>query len=374
MSHRDDIIAILEGRSPERIPWSPRLEIWYQAHCRRGTLPDRYAGWSLRQIERHLGMATPARGGRIFRKELRHVEVEEKQDGEARRTFYHTPIGTVSTCFRQTDELAQVGVVGLEVEHLIKTPQDYAIAEYIIQHTEIVPTYQQYLTYEEEIADDGFPIVPIGQDPMSALSWELIGAEQLYYHLQDCPDQVHHLLGVLNEQAQVILDVALRSPARLFLHGEHFDSFLTPPKIFSKYMLPYFQSFSKQLHDQGKWLACHADSDTSKLLELILQAGFDLAECFVTAPMARVTLEQARAIWGKKVIIWGGIPSIMLCDQVTDADFESYLKKTMCTLAPGDAIILGVADNVVPEAKIERIERISSLLARIGQYPIEERL
>ena len=39
------------------------------------------------------------------------------------------------------------------------------------------------------------------------------------------------------------------------------------------------------------------------------------------------------------------------------------------TIAPGDAFILGVADNVMPTSIIERVERISDLVERARSVP-----
>jgi hypothetical protein len=41
------------------------------------------------------------------------------------------------------------------------------------------------------------------------------------------------------------------------------------------------------------------------------------------------------------------------------------------TIAPGDAFILGVADNVMPTSIIERVERISELVEQHGAYPVQ---
>jgi uroporphyrinogen-III decarboxylase len=153
------------------------------------------------------------------------------------------------------------------------------------------------------------------------------------------------------------------------LHGVHFDSQFTPPPFFREYYTPYYQEFSKLLHENGKYLSCHADSDTSLILDEIMDAGFDMAECFVTHPMVPCTLEQARGAWGDKVVIWGGIPSIMVCEPVTDQRFEEYMTHVFETIAPGDAFIFGVADNVMPEAKIERIRRVTEMVQEYG-YPI----
>ena len=370
MNHRERFLAVLEGRSPDRIPWYPRLEIWYEAHRRLGTLPEKYQGWSLRDIERDLGVGSPARESEVFRSEIRDVEICTHKQGYETTTEYHTPLGTVTTLLRDSEDLQRVGIRGQEVEHLIKRPEDYAVVEYLIEHTQIIPTYEAYLAYETEVGDAGYPLMHMGQDPMDRILQELIGYNAAYYHLQDYPDRVAHLQEVLEDQAAKIQQIVLDSPARLILYGYHFDSQMTPASLFRKHMLPHFRAFADRLHARGKYLACHADADSTLLLDLIKQAGFDMVDCFVTAPMAPVTLAQARRVWGKDVIIYGGIPSIMLCDPVGEDEFEDHLRQLFRDVVPGDAFMLGVADNVMPEAKLERLVRVSEMVEQHGYYPL----
>ncbi len=372
MTDRQCLLTIMAGKRPDRIPWIPRLAIWYAAHAGRGTLPAKYEGWSLREIERSLGMGNPARDGRVFRTELRDLEIQTEDSGAERITRYVTPVGTVSTRERHSPELARGGIATRQQQtHLIEGPDDYPVVEYMIEHTAIVPTYDEYLAYEAEVGEEGVPLVSIGADPMYRILRELIGFNHAFYHLRDYPDRFEHLLGVLREQAALIQQVTLDSPARLVLHGEHFDSHMTPPYLFAQYMVPYFRPFAERLHARDKVLVCHADADLSLLLDLIVEAGFDMAECFVTAPMVPLTMAQARAAWGTDIIIWGGIPSVLLCEPVRDREFEAYMGQLFRTIAPGDAFILGVADNVMAEAVLSRIERVSEMVREYGHLPIE---
>lgn len=372
MTDRERLLAIMAGDSPDRIPWIPRLQIWHEAQKRRGTLPEKYQGWSLREIEHDLGLGTPARDGRVYRTEVRNVEVRVHEEGNRRRTEYVTPVGTVSTLHRRSATLRRGGISSwLEVEHQIKGPEDYAVVEYIIRHTDVIPTYDEYLAYEADIGDDGVPLVGMGSCPIFTVLRELIGYNDAFYHLYDDKARVEHLLAVLDEHMAEVQQVVLDSPAKLILHGVHFDSQMTPPYLFREYALPYFQPFADKLHARGKVLACHADADTSRLLELIEEAGFDMAECFVTAPMVPVTLAQAREAWGNRVIIWGGIPSVILGNPVTDTQFEAYMLDLFRTIAPGDAFILGVADNVMAEGKLARVRRVTEMVAAYGTYPIK---
>ncbi len=341
---------------------------------------------TLREVERDLGVGTPARdrrrnpeganvpslvGNLIFRVEFSNLDVQVTKSGGDTITEYITPRGTISTLYRRSPEMVKMGLPGLEVEHLIKSPEDYPAVEFLIQNTEIIPTYEDYMAFEKEIGEDGIPLIYIGQDPMSRFLMELVGYEKAYYHLNDYPDLVNHLLSVLQEQLEKIWQVTADSPARLILHGQHFDSFMTPPKVFQQYMLPYYQSFTSVMQKHGKIVTCHADADTKKLLNLIKDCGFDMVKCFVTAPMVSVTIEEARECFGTDVIIWGGIPSVILCEPYTDEEFTDYLDNLFRAISPGAAFILGVADNVMPEAKLSRLKHMRDKVDELGNFPIQ---
>ena len=95
-----------------------------------------------------------------------------------------------------------------------------------------------------------------------------------------------------------------------------------------------------------------------------------MVECFTTAPLVPCTLQAARDTWGDNMIIWGGIPSILLEDSVSEEDFENYMVELFDIIAPGDAFILGVADNVTAQAILSRVERVSELVQEHGKYPV----
>ncbi len=57
MTHKQNILAVLCGQSVPRIPWVPRLDLWYRAHRRAGTLPRKYTLASLVKMLDDLGFA-----------------------------------------------------------------------------------------------------------------------------------------------------------------------------------------------------------------------------------------------------------------------------------------------------------------------------
>jgi uroporphyrinogen-III decarboxylase len=371
MTDRERLHAIMDGRAPDRIPGIPRMLIWYTARTKTGTLPERFRGMSLREVERALRLGTPAREGRVFREGVEGVEMASYRVDVDMVQEFRTPVGSVTSRVRHSEELARVGIQGMEVEHVIKGPDDYRVVEYMLEHTRYEACYDDYLRYEAEIGEDGVPLVAAGDCPFHHFLQKLAGYQTGYYHLYDYPDKVGRLFGLMQERGREVWDIVVKSPARLFLHGVHFDSAMTSPPMFKKYITPYYLEFSDLLHRHGKVLCMHADADSRLILENIRESGFDMAETFTTDPMVDCTLEEARAAWGNEVIIWGGVPSIILEPTFSEEEFEAYMKRVFRAVAPGDAFILGVADNVMPAAMVERIERITEMVETWGWYPIK---
>jgi len=363
MNHRERVLAVLNRQPTDRLPWMARLGIWHEAHRRRGTLPPEFAGLSRAEVEQALGIDESARDVGCYRRELRDVEVRKEQAGHDTVTKYITPVGTLSTRARQAAALAEAGVYGqVAIERMIKTAADYPVAEFIFSHMEVVPLSEQVAEYDRAIGDQGLPMVWLEHDPMSCIMRELVGLENFFYHMADFPERVESLYGVMTRLALKIQDAALAAPVRLVLQGAHFEGSMTPPPLFRKYMLPYFRAFADRLHARGKWLVCHADADTQLLVDLIRDAGFDVLDCFASTPLVPFELSEARRRFGSGVVIWGGVPSTILCDPYTDAQFEAHMKRLFDAIAPGDRFILGVSDNIMPETRIERVRRIGKMV------------
>ena len=372
MTNRQRILAIMSGKAPDRIPWIPRLLLWYNAHKKAGTLPERYRKWTLRDIERDLGLGAPARDGVVFRTQINGVEIEERWlDDLHLRTEYRTPVGTVSTLFQGSEVLRQQAIQDLQVEFMLKDRSDYPVVHYILENTTATATYAEYERYEAEVGDDGYPLVACGDCPFHHWMRALVGYDQAYFQLADYPNEVERLLTTMTQlDEQLYWPLIADSPAKLILHGVHFSSHMTPPPIFEKYMLDYYRKLSALLRSREKTLTLHGDNETRQILGHIERAGYGMVECFVTHPMVETTLAEARAAWGNRVIIWGGVPSAILEDPYTEKEFKRDMDDIFRAIAPGDAFILGVADNVMPGAKLERVRHITHMVEQLGAYPI----
>ena len=371
MTERERQLAVLNGESPDRVPWMPRLELWYTAQYLAGTLPPEFKGKRLGDIQKALGVGSSARTGYVVTSRIKGVEIIERRKGMETITEYVTPVGTVSKMHKRTDGMDRNGIGGLEVEHLIKGPDDYGPVTYIVENTEYYPAYEQFEAYDKDIGDRGLPIVHVGHVPFHSFVKDLTGYQKGYLELFDSPDKVENLVQTMDQcMKERLWPLLAASPATVFLGGAHCSSQTTPAPYFDQYMLPYMQEFADFMHAHGKKVAHHADNDTSEILEQLKASRYDMQECFVTSPMVPCTLKQAREGLGDKVVIFGGIPSVILEPGFSDEQFEEYMDDVFRTIAPGDAIILGVADNVMPTSIISRVKRISEMVEERGTYPI----
>jgi hypothetical protein len=91
--------------------------------------------------------------------------------------------------------------------------------------------------------------------------------------------------------------------------------------------------------------------------------GIDVVEAVVTEPMADISLEAALNALNGKVALQGGIPAVMVCpDVISLRDFEYYIESVIKAQKERTGFILGMADNVPPNADFSRVEMISDLI------------
>ena len=87
--------------------------------------------------------------------------------------------------------------------------------------------------------------------------------------------------------------------------------------------------------------------------------------------MTRCTLKEIREGMGSGITVWGGLCSIaFLKDSMDEAAFEAHLDQTFGELGDGRRLILGVSDNVPPDADLDRLERVKDRIRAFGPVRI----
>jgi len=390
MTHKQRILAACRGELPDRIPWVPRLDLWYNAHSRAGTLPPPYRGLSLRELTDALGLGYHAvvpnflggrsmndaidRGLGIYRlKEmplethLRGVEREVCLDGDVTRVTYHTLVGSASCAFRYTEEMRRAGAsISWLDEHVIKSGRDYPIVEHIFMNLEVVPVYPQYQAWRDWVGESGVAVAfgNAAASPMQHIMRDLMPMTDFLLELYDHPEQLRSLAGRMERWFGDMLAALMDSPAEIVFVGGNYDEAITYPPFFEEHILPWLTKAAGMAHARGKLLLTHTDGENSGLMHLYRRAGFDIADSLCPAPMTKLTLARAIELL-PGVTIWGGIPSVAMVERaMSDAEFARLLDATIALATGRSHLILGIADTMPADGNFERVMRITERVGR----------
>ena len=399
MTHKERMLKAARGQTPDRLPYAPRIDLWFYANKVRGTLPDPYKdaegpdeiavseGWALHKvvleymhtgldaiIDRVLGVyRIPAQG--FLSRLPADVERRVQKSGDDIRVEYRTVRGTVSGTFVYTEAMRQSGIsIPWIKEHLLKEPADYDAIGYIFEHMQVEPAYDGYLHWAESIGENGMPVMYAltAGSPMHHIMKILVDATDFYYRHRDQERLMLGLAEKIGVYYRKVYDLVARSPAEVALIGANFDDMLTYPPFFKDHIMPWLQEASEKLHPHGKRMLCHTDGENKGLMDLLLYCGMDIAEAVCPYPMTKVGIAEYYRRWSKKITIFGGIPSnILLADMTSDDAFEAYMTDLFQAISPGSRFILGVADATPPDASFERLRRIHALVQENGQIPIQ---
>ncbi|MBN2325092.1 MAG: hypothetical protein JXQ30_15290 [Spirochaetes bacterium] len=384
MTYRERILRAIRGDGCDMLPCVPRLDLWYKANRAYGTLPERFRNASLSEIVESLDIghhmvipdyrdasfpesdASRSLGlyqcnSICYRIDIdveRTVEVE----GNDVVTKYKTPKGNVTTRVRYDESMKKEGVtLSLVREHAIKEKSDFEAVGYLFENAVVSPCYENFERKKDEIGDRGIvaAFCTTSASGMHFILQELMPLDKFFLATYDYPEELSVLSAKVEALLERIFDVVAKSPALVILLGVNFDSMITYPPFFEKYIAPSLKKKSELLHRTGKYLLCHTDGENKDLLDLYVESGIDIADSYCPAPMTKTTLKEAREAFGDRVTIWGGVPSVaFLEDSMSEPDFDRYLDMTMESIGGGKRMIVAIADSTPPDAKFERIEKL----------------
>ncbi len=401
LTHKERILRTMRGQMVDRIPFVPRLDLWWIANNLGGTLPERHKGRKPDDIARAEGWAcyhmvpdftnmikSPDdilhRSIGLFNfiqsvygwRFSKDIEIEVKSEHGQQIVSYHTPKGTVRTVGGLTEEMQRAGAsLGWTQEHIIKQPSDYAIAGYIFENIDVFPQYDTAQDYMNEVGDDGVVAAggaSLAASPMHHIQKEFLDSTRFYYEYNDHPKEMRRLAESVAVYFEKVLTVIGNSPAEVVLWGANYDDMLTYPPYFEKEIVPWLRKVSDYLGTRGKLVATHTDGENFGLMDLIRDSGVHVAESVTPWPMTKVRIEDYYRRWRDKLTIMGGIPeSILSANTATEEEFESFLPDLFRNVAPGDRLILGTADSTPPGAVFDRLVRISERVQAEGMLPLE---
>ena len=376
MNHRERALAAMRGQPVDHIPFIARMDLWYSFHKNQGSLPHPYEQSSLWDIQRDLGIGIFGFGAwdiSFYRLEYRNVDVVKTTRGQETATQYNTPYGSLTARDVMAEELNEAAGTGARIEYPFKSEADYDALQYLIENTQVVENYEAYAQFIDAIGGDGLALPFSGHLPAHQLMIFFMGYQRFYYELNDHTARLEALIQALENQQQQVLELATASPADAIEVGANYDEQMTPPPVFERFFAPFYHKASQLLSAAGKPLVVHGDGEMRRLLTSLMACGIQVVEAITPKPMTSIDIANTRQLWKDKVAMWGGLSTVILTQEFSEAQFEAFLEDLFRDVAPGDRFILGFGDNVPTDASFERVRRIARFWAERGRYPLPVR-
>jgi hypothetical protein len=370
------------------------MDLWAIALRARGTLPPGFEGLDTAGIADRLGVAchavtcdrtigTPPQEQKLrglgltnhpdypFRVELQGVDFSFEHDGAVQTALFRTPHGEIRTRLRTTEEMRRNGISLPFVDsYAIRSADDFDAVGWLFEHMRVVPMPLQYARFDARIGARGVAVAagPVAASPMHLVLHELVAMDQFFYLYADERRRLQDLARRMEPVFEGMLAAELATDAEVIFWGGNYDQDLTWPPFFEQEIAPWLRRASDRAHAAGKLLLTHCDGENRALLSLYPDCGFDIAESVCPAPMTQLGLGELRQGFGPRVAVWGGVPSVALLESsMSAAAFDRWLDGLVAELRRDPArIIVGVSDNVPPDASLERFARVGEAVASVA--------
>lgn len=351
---RERALAVYRGEEPDRIPW-----LIYDVLCPRGCMA--------RQLRnKGLGLKVSAS---VLREETPHVHVETKTLGNVVHRTIRTPTGVLS--MKERIGLREGAGGSWTVEHPIKRLSDFEIAEFIVEDTVCMPDYDPFVEAEQNLGDDGIVFVWAGRSPLQQMQIELMGYRTFAIALHKYPKEFERLLRVLERKTAERYQIIAESPAEIVNGTDNINSEIVSPRLFGRYIIPFYKRQAQLLHKKDKIIEDHMDGRLRHLKDLISKMDLDAVEAFTPPPMGDLPLEEARSAWKGKVI------SLNFPETVFLEGAEATKKRALKILeeaAPGDNFMITITEDIPSDYRWAGLSAVTSVLQRRGVYPLSESL
>jgi hypothetical protein len=363
---RARVLAVLNRRKPDLVPWLGDLDYWIAALDDQGLLAEEYRGSGLYRLHRHLGVGFYLQGYWPFLPDYDGVQVEEETHGGVRISRIRTAVGEVQQVERHLPESYCWGIQ----EHYVKDWRDLKVIRYWYEHTSYQPDYTLAKQRYEWVGDNGLVLCYLPRSPLMEMVVGIAGIEAVTYAIVDAPDEFDETLAVLEHKSDEAAEIALHSPAECLMIPENLSSELVGKHLFTKYMRDYEERWNRKIKNAGKYSFVHMDGTLEGLIREVASTGFSVLESLTPAPVGDLSIDELASRVGEGTTLWGGIPGAYFSDSVSDREFDRFVIHVLKIMRSEPRYVLGVADQVPPGTRWERIKRVGQLVEQYGSYDL----
>lgn len=354
MTSKERLLAVLQGKEPDRVPYAPFLAYFWEAQ------PEsvRRAG-QLAFLE-EIGADPLFRGPCVcHRLERRGTDVTDHTEGTQRVVRFATPVGTLTEKYVYTESSNSWFLK----EHSVGDLAGLRTLTWMYGHTEVIPDFSQLDTILGEIGERGAVLAMLGAENKTCFQsmverW--MGTESLVYLLMDYPDEVEECLAVMQRVSMEAVKNAAGASVPGFIPFEDTSSTNINPDMFRRYILPELNAWADVIRENRQVLVHHACGHLRALLPFMAESRVDFVESISPPPTGNISVAEARAMLPRRIGVIGGIEPTFL--RSCSREELSACVAELLEVTAGTGFIIGNSDSCPPDVPVDTLRAIGELV------------
>jgi len=358
MNEREKLLSVFRGESVSPAAWFGDLSWWYAANGRK----NGYEG-----DEGYLRMHMDTRTGIYLYAPVVYKESYSEDIRFSSEKRGNLTISRISTSLGDIESVSRYLPESFTSAYLtcyIKKTSDLEIMKHIWKNRFFSPSYEEFERIDRLWNGFGLPVAltPGCTTPLQTLITRWAGVEKTIDLLMEAPEEVEETMKVMEDSDDELFRIIGESPAVFVEFPDNLSGDITGRRFIEKYEVPYWEKRIGQLHEKRKYVGIHNDGSVRCTIPILAEAGFDFIEAVTPSPVGDVPLEEIMSMSGDKSIIWGGLPGSLFSPAYSEEFFSGYIRDIMKVCAGRKNFVLGVADQVPPDAEISRISLVRKII------------
>lgn len=345
MNSRERVIAALERREPDRVPY---FECVIDHRVMQALLP----GCDYFQFNEWIGQDNVGQNRSSWSRES--VEMIDEERG-----LFRDKWGVIRAFGPESTPAPVEGPIKSPDDLKRYTPPDPNADDVLGQIPEIVARYKGKKA-----------ITAICRDAFFNPAF-LRGTEQYLMDMVDNPKLVHQLVEVCLSYDIPAMQRMVAAGVDVVVFGDDYadkNATLMSPKHFKQFVLPGLKRCVDAAHEAGAYVIKHSDGNIMGVLDMIVETGIDGLNPLEPAAGMDISLIKHR--YGDRVALVGNIDCGYLLSQAPVEQVRQVTLETIRTAAPGGGYCLSSSNSIHSSVRPENYVAMIQTLRQFGQYPI----
>jgi len=271
---------------------------------------------------------------------------------------YHTPVGTLTTQVRKTDDWPYGNAVPLmgdyqasrAIKPLITNRADLEVLRAILAppSAEDIAAFHAEMERARAFSARYGILIAGGWGVGADMAGWLCGLENMMFLAMDQPQFLEDILATIAAWNEQRMRVILEAGVDLFIRRAWYESAdFWSPRLYRQFLLPTLKREVALAHEHGTPFGYIMTSNALPMLDHILEAGVDLLigvdplQHGVDAP-----LQVMRDRLGGRVCLWGGVNGAITVEQGTADDVREAVAHALEVMRMVNGFILSPVDNI----------------------------